>query len=86
MAEYMLTTVDNPYDPFTRFDEWYQWDTSHGYYTTAYLARVAHTSDELSDVDQKLSIIYAIDEIVSENILGVYRKVSSETPSIPNQD
>lgn len=86
MAEYMLTTVDNPYDPFTRFDEWYQWDTSHGYYTTAYLARVAHTSDELSDVDQKLSIIYAIDEIVSENILGVYRKVSSETPPIPIQE
>ena len=85
MAEYMLTTVDNPYDPFTRFDEWFEWDTTHGYHTPAYLARVAHTSDELSEVDQKLSIIYAIDEIVSENILGVYRKVSSEAPPIPIQ-
>lgn len=82
MADYMLTTVDNPYDPFTRFDEWFEWDTSHGYYTTAYLARVAITSDELSEVDQKLSIVQAIDEIVYENILGVYRKVSSDDPPI----
>lgn len=86
MAEYMLTTVDNPYDPFTRFDEWYQWDTFHGYHTTAYLARVAITSDELSDVDQELSILQAIDEIVKENILGVYRKVTSETPASPTQE
>lgn len=85
MAEYMLTTVDNPYDPFTRFDEWYQWDTINGYHTTAYLARVAHTSDELSEVDEKLSVIYAIDEIVKENVLGVYRKVSSEAPPKPIQ-
>ena len=82
MAEYMLTTVDNPYDPFTRFDEWYQWDTSNGYFTTAYLARVATTSDELSEVDQEIAIVYAIDEIVRENILGVYRKVSSDDPPI----
>ena len=76
--EFMLTTVDNPYDPFTRFDEWYQFDEAAGYHTCAYLARVTVTSSELSEADQELAIDQAIDEIVQENTLGIYRKVSRD--------
>lgn len=75
MADYMLTTVDNPFSPFTQFDEWYQWDQQAGYHTPSYLARIAISSDELSDADQDLAIEAAIDEIVELNVLGVYRKV-----------
>jgi len=75
MAEHMLTTVDNPYDPFTDFDEWYAFDERAGYHTTAFLARVTKSSSELSDADQSLAIELAIDEIVRENVLGIYRKV-----------
>ncbi len=46
--EYMLTTEDNPYNPFTNFDEWYAFDTQKGYNTCGYLARVSFTSSELS--------------------------------------
>lgn len=77
MAEHMLTTVDNPYNPFTHFDEWYAWDNRAGYNTMAFLARVIKTSDELSEADQSLAIEQAIDEIVNENVLGLYRKVES---------
>jgi hypothetical protein len=73
----MLTTVDNPYDPFKQFDEWYAWDESAGYHTSSFLARIVKTSDELSDADQSLAIEQAIDEIVRENVSGVYRKVQS---------
>jgi hypothetical protein len=37
----MLTTEDNPFDPFTQFDEWYAFDVEKEYYTCAYLARIA---------------------------------------------
>ena len=74
MDEHMLTTVDNPYNPTTQFDEWFVWDQSAGYNTLAYLGRVVKTSDELSDADQSLAIEQAIDEIVSENV-GLYKKV-----------
>jgi len=72
---HMLTTVDNPYNPYTQWDEWSEYDTSHGYHTSALLARIAHTSDELSDADQDLALELAIDEIVRVNALGLYRKI-----------
>lgn len=73
--EYMLTTVDNPFDPFTQFDEWYAWDQTAGYHTPGLLARVARIGDDLSEADQHLAIQTAIDEIVQENVLGVFMKV-----------
>ena len=73
--EYMLTTVDNPYDPFTQWDEWYAWDQSAGYHTPGLLARVAMVSDDLPETDQYLAVQQAIDEIVRENVLGIFRKV-----------
>lgn len=78
MTEYMLTTSDNPYNPFTEFDEWDAWDRSAGYNTTSFLARVVRSSDSLSEPDQQVAIDNAIDEIVRENILGVYQKVSAD--------
>jgi hypothetical protein len=71
----MLTTIDNPFDPFTQFDDWYAFDTEKGYDTCSYLARIAKTSDELSPVDEALAIELAIDEIVTLNVLGIYKKV-----------
>lgn len=71
----MLTTIDNPFDPFTQFEEWYAFDTDNGYNTCAYLARVTKSSDELSDEDESIAIQLAIDEIVELNILGIYKKV-----------
>lgn len=76
MVEHMLTTVDNPYNPFTHFDEWNAWDIAHGYHTTAYLARVVRTSDELSQAQQSTAIEQAIDEIMFENLSGMHRKVT----------
>jgi hypothetical protein len=75
MAEHMLTTVDNPFDPSTNFDEWRVWDEQAGYYTLSFLARIVKTSDDLSESDQSLAIEDAIDEIVTQNVLGLYRKV-----------
>lgn len=79
MVDHMLTTIDNPYDPFSRWEEWLQYDKASGYNTIEYLARITRSSDELSEVDQALAEEQAIDEIVSENILGIYRKVSKDS-------
>jgi hypothetical protein len=79
MMQYMLTTVDNPFNPHTQFDDWYAWDTAHGYHTSSLLARVTSTSDDLSDADATVAIDDAIDEIVRENVSGMHRKVADST-------
>ena len=75
-TEYMLTTVDNPFNPFTRFDEWLQYDSMMGYNTPSFLARVSYVSNDLSEPDQALAVQQAIDQIVEENVSGMWRKVS----------
>jgi hypothetical protein len=78
MKRSMLTTVDNPFDPFENFKEWFAYDVAAGYNTSSLLARLTFTSNELSEVDQNIANELAIDEIVEENISGLYRKVSKE--------
>lgn len=76
-TEHMLTTVDNPFDPFTQFDEWFAYDVSMGYNTSSLLARIVLSSDEMSDADQSLAIERAIDEVVLYNVSGMHRKVAA---------
>jgi len=76
----MLTTIDNPFSPFDEFGAWYAYDVSSGYHTCSFLARILNDSDQLSKADHDLAVSMAIDEIVYENVLGIYRKVTKEVP------
>ena len=71
----MLTTFDNPFDPFEQFDSWFLFDTEKGYNSCAYLARVARTSDQLSDKENETEIERAIDEIIKYDFMNIYKKV-----------
>lgn len=86
MAKHMLTTVDNPYNPFTHWDEWWAYDVDErGYHTSGLLARIARSSDELSESDQEYANESAIDEILIEDARGIYLRVSPETIIIPTK-
>lgn len=74
--EFRLTTIDNPFNPFTEFDDWFMFDVEKGYNTCAYLDRIAKTSDSFSDKENNAEIERAIDEIIMLNPLNIYKKVS----------
>ncbi len=76
MMRASLTTLDNPYDPVDDFDNWYKFDMDHGYSTCSYLARVARTSDQLTDAENEREVNRAIDEIVKYDMSGLYIKVT----------
>lgn len=73
---YALTTLDNPYDPFDQFNQWFMFDTEKGYNSCSYLARIAKTSDEMSEQEYNREVERAIDEIITINPLGIYKKVA----------
>ena len=82
-TEYMLTTVDNPFDPFTQWDEWFAYDYKMGYDTPAFLARVAWVSEDQSEPDQAVALDQAMDYIIQENVSGMWRKIARNSSLIP---
>ncbi len=75
VAKSFVTTLDNPFNYFTQFDDWYAFDTQKGYNTCSYVARIALTSTEMSESDYEMAVNYAVDEILRMNILGIYKRV-----------
>ena len=74
-TETMLTTFDNPFDPFDEFVPWFLFDVAKGYNTCSRLARIARTSDEFSTIEQKREDELAIDKIIDHDFLNIYKKV-----------
>lgn len=72
--ECLLTTVDNPYDPFDQFDEWLGFDKEKGYDCCERVARIAVLSDDMSEEEIDRENERAIDEIIENDILDVYKK------------
>ena len=73
--ECMLTTIDNPYDYFTQFNDWFSFDIEKGYNSCSRLARIARISDQMTDEETNLEIERAIDEIIKYDFMNIYKKV-----------
>ena len=65
MKYYRLTTKDNPHDVFEDYVNWANYDHQMGYNTAELLARIARTSDELSEEENQKEIERAIDIIIA---------------------
>lgn len=71
----MLTTTDNPFNPFDDFNSWFLFDVEKGYNSCDYLGRIARTSSELTEEENANEIERAIDEIIKNDFLNIYIKV-----------
>lgn len=72
--EFMLTTVDNPFDPFEQFASWLLFDNEKGYNTCGKLARIAQFSDDMTQNEIEIETNRAIDEIIANDFLNLYAK------------
>lgn len=70
-----LTTIDNPFDPFEQFDEWFNFDVEKGYNCCSRLARIVKSSEDMSETEELEAIEQAIDEIIKHDFLDIYKKV-----------
>lgn len=69
-----LTTFDNPYDPFTNYDEWMMYDKEKGYDSSERLMRIAKISEDMSEAEVDYEIERAIDEIIKYDPINIYKK------------
>lgn len=78
----MITTFDNPFDPFEQFNSWFLYDVEKGYNTCAYLGRIAKTSEQFSEEENDLEIERAIDEIIKYDFRNIYKKVRKKAVAV----
>ena len=69
----VLSTSDNPFDPFTDFKNWYMFDVSHGYNSCGITASNVDISDSMSEVDYQQAIENAIDDIIRTDFIVTNR-------------
>ena len=74
----MLTTIDNPFDPFEQFTSWMLFDKEKGYDSSERLMRIANISDDMTQKEVDEEIERAIDEIIKYDFMNVYVKVKKE--------
>ena len=74
--EVMLTTIDNPFNPFDDFDNWLMFDREKDHKCCELLARNANISDEMSQFEIDEEVERAIDEIIKHDPLDIYQKVT----------
>ena len=72
----MLTTFDNPFDPFEDFTSWFLFDVEKGYNTCSYIARIVNEDDSATEKETKEEIERAIDEIIKYDFMNIYKKVT----------
>ena len=74
--EVMLTTIDNPFNPFDDFANWRMFDIEKQDYTCERLARIVNLSEEMSQSEVDAETERAIDEIIKYDVEDIYQKVS----------
>lgn len=71
-----ITTVDNPFDPFTQFERWFNFDEQNNYRTCERVARLAHCNfDNLTAKENDELINQAMNTLVELYGDKVYRLV-----------
>ena len=83
MTETMLTTIDNPFNPFEQFVDWYLFDCQMGYNTYSRIARLMPADDEsLSSIEKDRIEDNIIDRMIQHDPLGIYTRVDEESAKI----
>ena len=75
---YMLTTFDNPYNPFVDFASWYMFDCEKGYNTASRVARIANISPEMTQKEIDEETNRAMNLIVKYDFEDKYIKGTEE--------
>ena len=78
-TDFMLTTHDNPYNPFEEFNLWLMFDIEKKYFTCEHLAREATITDDMSQPEIDAEMDRAIDAIIANDFLNIYKRVTPET-------
>ena len=74
--ECMITTFDNPYNPFEQFTLWHLFDKEKGYDSSERVMRLANISDDMTQKEVDEEIERAIDLLIEIDFTNTYKKLT----------
>lgn len=74
----MLSTKDNPFNPFEDFSNWFNYDSDCRYDCCGILDRITGDTSKLSPTEQALETELAIDSFINSDPLNLYIKVQKD--------
>lgn len=84
--ECMLSTIDNPFDPFEQFTSWLMFDKEKGYDSCERLARLVNITSEMSQKEIDEETDRAIDRLIELDVLNIYIKVTNKSENTTELD
>ena len=76
MSGCMITTIDNPFDPFEQFTSWLLFDKEKGYDSCERVARLANITSQMSQKEIDEEQERAIDRLIELDVLNIFKKVT----------
>jgi hypothetical protein len=77
-TQFMLSTIDNPFNPFEDFASWFRFDSEKNYNSSEYVARLANYKDDMTQREIDMETERAIDKIIFYDPIGIYIKVPNK--------
>lgn len=72
---FLLTTLDNPFNPFDDFTSWYMFDCEKGHNTSSRIARLAQIDSEMSQKEVNEEQIRVMEFILKHDLEDKYVKI-----------
>ena len=71
---YLLTTIDNPYDPFEEFSLWNLFDKEKGHNTCELIGRLSRMSFDMTSKEEEEEYDRVVDFIILHDLQDKYKR------------
>ena len=71
----MISTKDNPFDPFDDFNAWLLFDKEKGYDSNERVARLAHITEDMTEEESDKEFERAMDRLIEIDPLDIFIKI-----------
>ena len=82
--DYLLTTTDNPYNPFDQFSLWELFDKEKGHNTCDLIGRLSQLSDDMTQKEEEEEYDRVAEFIIFNDPHDKYKKFYKQNATVPN--
>ena len=80
--DYLLTTIDNPYNPFEDFSLWDAFDREKGHNTCDLIGRLSQLSDDMTQREEEAEYDRVAEFIIYHDPHDKYKKFYRQTATV----